>query len=1145
MGFAGQAGSCKRYSGYTHLWDEADYSEGDVRDFQDKETTYYVGISPRAIGRPPTWSIIAVQATTDLESSHLSFASSAKVLQSFLREAQTALPSRDIVSEQVETTVKLIPVAPLYLDSIYISLDADSARRLEDGESYTFERRSTTDRHGEKAGIKDPQGLLMTAIREALADHLVLHTGDQIALPLLPHRITHATAPPAKILLCEPVGQGLTAPDTRIIVVRDGQIPHATFKASSSVDRLADEEDDTSNEAFYSAAEERQRTPLKNVSIPPAIISRRSDSVTSGDSLSDDSSDDLISLQAPILQTQAGNELSTTQPGTPQTVVPRGLAHGINTPGSMLSSFTHFTSRPGQFGGRLFKVHGLRHAIPAEILSPRPAVDDDAESHVYIDTAHLARIACFSGDWVRVCTSPAPQSETIGAWNSNRFDRSIDEQDLSWRCARVFALPDRSAEHRHSRAEKTLPKAPLRLRRSSVLDSEPPKPSTPAVYMSPIMHANMQNASFCRLSKLSQVTGMRPAFSSKQRMLWRPPVAKEIHLAKIQTPYSARRDLQDAIFASVKKYFFQGARIVQKGDLLALPIDGELGALFHGSLDAEQDKDDVHSVLEANLDPASSRDVGTCWFRITDVLPGEPNETDGDAAIWAGSVCVEMGTTIIKQTGIETSLLPITSDALVTYLKRERVDNFSLQSALQSSSKSYTTELQRRLQDLIAVGTSPRAVTLKMRPTAILISSTHRNVGKAFSTTQACAALGLQTFTIDAHAVAGDGGSSGDVNTAGTLEARAEQAMSCGPLSCVLLIRHLEVLIADRMIATLHKIISKARVVVATTAEIGKLPDGIRSLFSHELEVHAPNEKEREGILQSLLDSQAIPVGIDVAISAVAVKTAALLHGDLVDVVDRALVARQTRLEAIAASASTDGSATVQDVLIAGGHSSRCLMKCDFEAAVEAARKNFADGIGAPKIPTVTWNDVGGLSHVKDAVMETIQLPLERPELFAAGMKKRSGILFYGPPGTGKTLLAKAIATEFSLNFFSVKGPELLNMYIGESEANVRRVFQRARDAKPCVVFFDELDSVAPKRGNQGDSGGVMDRIVSQLLAELDGMSDSVHGGEGVFVIGATNRPDLLDPALLRPGRFDKLLYLGVSDTHEKQLTIMEALTRK
>lgn len=358
------------------------------------------------------------------------------------------------------------------------------------------------------------------------------------------------------------------------------------------------------------------------------------------------------------------------------------------------------------------------------------------------------------------------------------------------------------------------------------------------------------------------------------------------------------------------------------------------------------------------------------------------------------------------------------------------------------------------------------------------------------------------------------------------------------------------------MVTAFKDIVPDLRVVIATTTDIEKVPEGMRSLFTHEMEMTAPDEKEREGILHNAVADQGIRLSPDVDLAAVAVKTAALVAGDLIDVVERASTAKVARLDKLVDEASEQNtgkkSISTLDVQLSGGPAIRCVTKTDFDTAVDTARKNFADAIGAPKIPNVGWDDVGGLSNVKDAVMETIQLPLERPELFAKGMKKRSGILFYGPPGTGKTLLAKAIATEFSLNFFSVKGPELLNMYIGESEANVRRVFQRARDARPCCVFFDELDSVAPKRGNQGDSGGVMDRIVSQLLAELDGMSgggddgeDGSGNGGGVFVIGATNRPDLLDPALLRPGRFDKMLYLGVSDTHAKQTTILEALTRK
>ena len=221
------------------------------------------------------------------------------------------------------------------------------------------------------------------------------------------------------------------------------------------------------------------------------------------------------------------------------------------------------------------------------------------------------------------------------------------------------------------------------------------------------------------------------------------------------------------------------------------------------------------------------------------------------------------------------------------------------------------------------------------------------------------------------------------------------------------------------------------------------------------------------------------------------------------------------------------------------------LVDQDISEPIAALQKRIAltdsGSSGVSSIPSVTWNDVGGLAAAKDEIMDTIELPLKFPGLFASGLKQRSGILFYGPPGTGKTLLAKAIATECSLNFISVKGPELLNMYIGESEKNVREVFERARNAKPCVLFFDEMDSLAPARGQGADSGGVMDRVVSQLLTELDGMNKS----SDVFIIGATNRPDLLDSALLRPGRLDKCVYLGLSESHDQQCGILKALTRK
>ncbi|KZC12881.1 Peroxisome assembly factor 2 [Dufourea novaeangliae] len=208
----------------------------------------------------------------------------------------------------------------------------------------------------------------------------------------------------------------------------------------------------------------------------------------------------------------------------------------------------------------------------------------------------------------------------------------------------------------------------------------------------------------------------------------------------------------------------------------------------------------------------------------------------------------------------------------------------------------------------------------------------------------------------------------------------------------------------------------------------------------------------------------------------------------------------------------------------------------DFDKAYEYMQSIYTDCKGAPRVPKVHWEDIGGLAELKHEIMRRIQLPL----LNALGFGQ-SGLLLYGPPGTGKTLLAKAVATEYQLHFLSVKGPEVLNMYVGQSEKNVRQVFERARAAAPCIIFFDELDSLAPNRGRSGDSGGVMDRVVSQLLAEMDGLDCSSN----IFIIGATNRPDLIDPALLRPGRFDKLLYVGIHSDRGSQLKVLEALTRK
>ena len=191
------------------------------------------------------------------------------------------------------------------------------------------------------------------------------------------------------------------------------------------------------------------------------------------------------------------------------------------------------------------------------------------------------------------------------------------------------------------------------------------------------------------------------------------------------------------------------------------------------------------------------------------------------------------------------------------------------------------------------------------------------------------------------------------------------------------------------------------------------------------------------------------------------------------------------------------------------------------------------------EVPKVTWNDVGGLQQVKQSLREAVEWPLEKPQVFKRmGIKPPRGILLYGPPGTGKTLIAKAVANESNANFISIKGPEILSKWVGESEKAVRELFKRAKQVAPTIVFLDELDAIAPRRGVYSGSH-VTESVVNQLLTSMDGLESM----EGVVVIGATNRPDIIDPGLLRPGRFDRLLLVPAPDK-EARIEILKIHTK-
>lgn len=1150
----------------------------------DSPNVKYIAISPWtpfSLESQPegTWTIMPVIRQSDgdedskLPPSTVRFSPSSRALQSFVEALQISATVKGSIKGKSGVEIQILDVEPLNLDTVYVTIDGDALDKHDEVQKRFGGGFSPSQTNGLASKKGNGKALLLgatnrnlmasaskvqyqgltAATRQALASSIIVRQGDLLPLPLPTHPVTHVSLPPAKITFCEPVGQGLLTPDTNVVLSRvfhkDSVKQSSSSLASRDTlrDMILEEDDDTSNEQFYSAVEDKNAI-YRDGKQELSLDSSDGDS----SSVSDESLENIISMATPGLPVESSGFKSSITAATLGASAP--LLTGSSTPGSVYSNFTVTTARQGaEKGGRAFQAQCLRCKVSDDVLHPRPASDEDEEARVFVDVKMLLKIGCFSGDWVRVESTTKSSHGRRERWDIEAFEE--EKLGGGFRAVKVYGLQNLLKYPQYSSGKK------VRRRLSASFGSAHEQPS-PTAWFSPILLANLDHPAYVRLSPLLNLlqNGKKSGFkidTSKIANSSTPPIAKEMTLARISTPVSTERALQTGLLAALTRYFGQKRRLLRKGDLIPLAIDLLASRMLAqpATPDVDRETEDLlSSHLNEPLRNMNSRAVA--WFRVEQIINSTANDDPdpGVDDIWGGVACVEpMNTRTVQAGNLHCKAPPTVNNSWEYYLgvkvppKPQSFPKASI-TCMIATPKPYITPLRRRLRELIAAATSPQAIHLGIDPMVILLHSTQRNIGKATLATRASADLGVHVFSIDAYDLLTEGGAGGgDIKTEALFKARVERAMSCGASCTAVLIRHVEAFTADRMVSVLKDVIKDVRVLVATTTELEKVSEGVRGIFTHELECLAPNEFEREGILRGITEERSVILAPNVDLASVALKTAALVAGDLADIVERAMIARQDRLEALAKLTSNKLSARVlvRDVLVSGGENALCVTKNDFELAVDAARKNFADSIGAPKIPNVSWEDVGGLENVKDAVMETIQLPLERPELFAKGMKKRSGILFYGPPGTGKTLLAKAIATEFSLNFFSVKGPELLNMYIGESEANVRRVFQRARDARPCVVFFDELDSVAPKRGNQGDSGGVMDRIVSQLLAELDGMSDGDGGGGGVFVIGATNRPDLLDQALLRPGRFDKMLYLGVSDSHEKQLTILEALTRK